>query len=265
MDPVYRAASDIYVLPTSLPIPGAGTLVVNAYLILSDQPVLVDTGLAVEAEEFECALRSIIDPAKICWVWLTHDDADHVGNLVRVMSLAPAARLMTHGLAALRMATWWSVPLERVCALRSGDRIDVGDRHLRGLRPPVFDNPMSIGLLDEKTGALFTVDAFGAILPTVPQNCADVPERDLVAGMATWAAFDAPWTHLVDHERFRAAVGDLTRLRPAAILSSHLPAASGLSIDQFARVIESVPASEPFVPPDQEAFDAIVAGLGAAA
>jgi hypothetical protein len=52
MDPAYRAASDIYVLPTSLPMPGSGTYVVNAYLILSDQPVLVDTGLAVDAEEF---------------------------------------------------------------------------------------------------------------------------------------------------------------------------------------------------------------------
>lgn len=47
MDPVYRATSDVYVLPTTLPIPGAGALVVNAYLILAAQPVLVDTGLAV--------------------------------------------------------------------------------------------------------------------------------------------------------------------------------------------------------------------------
>jgi glyoxylase-like metal-dependent hydrolase (beta-lactamase superfamily II) len=263
MDPVHRATSDVYVLPTTLPIPGVGALVVNAYLILAAQPVLVDTGLAVDADEFEYALRSIIDPADIRWVWLTHDDADHTGNLERVMSLAPAARLATHGLGALRMATWWPVPLDRVCALRPGDRVDVGDRCLRGLRPPVYDNPMSTGLLDERTGALFTVDAFGAILPTVPPDCADVPEADLVGGMATWAAFDAPWTHLVDRDRFRAAAGEVARLRPSAIFSSHLPAASGQSIDQFVKVIESAPTGEPFIAPDQEAFDAIVAGLGA--
>lgn len=159
-------------------------------------------------------MRSIIDPAEIRWVWLTHDDADHTGNLERVMSLAPAARLTTHGLGALRMATWWPVPFDRVCALRPGDRVDVGDRRFRGQ-------------------------------------------------MATWAAFDAPWTHLVDRERFQAAAGEVAQLRPTAIFSSHLPAASGQSIDQFVKVIESVPAGEPFVPPDQEAFDAIVAGLGA--
>ena len=39
----------------------------------------------------------------------------------------------------------------------------------------------------------------------------------------------------------------------------------GPSIDQFVQVIESVPADEPFVPPDQAAFDTIVAGLGPAA
>jgi hypothetical protein len=42
-----------------------------------------------------------------------------------------------------------------------------------------------------------------------------------------------------------------------------LPAASGQSIDQFVKVIESAPTGEPFIAPDQEAFDAIVAGLGA--
>jgi Metallo-beta-lactamase superfamily len=261
MDPVYRTTDDVYVLPTTLPLPGVGELVVNAYLILAAQPVLVDTGLAIDAEEFEHALRSIIDPAEIRWIWLTHDDADHTGNLERIMSLAPAARLATHGLGALRMATWWPVPLDRVTALRPGDRIDVGDRHLRGLRPPLYDNPMSTGLLDDRTGALFTVDAFGAILPTVPQDCADVPEADLVGGMAGWAAFDSPWTHLVDHERFQVAVGEVARLRPTAVFGSHLPAASGRSIDQFVKVIGSVPAGAPFDPPDQAAFDAIAAGL----
>ena len=39
----------------------------------------------------------------------------------------------------------------------------------------------------------------------------------------------------------------------------------GPSIDQFVQVIESVSADEPFVPPDQAAFDTIVAGLGPAA
>lgn len=265
MDPIYRVGNDVHVLPSSLPIPGIGTLVVNAYVILAREPVLVDTGLAMDGEEFEHALRSIVDPADIRWIWLTHDDADHTGNLERVMSLAPAARLLTHGLGALRMSTWWPVPLDRVSALQPGDRIDVGDRYLRGVRPPLFDNPMTTGLLDERTGAMYTVDTFGAILPSVPESCDDVSEADLVDGIAGWAAFDSPWTQLVDHDRFRAAANEVARLQPTTIFSSHLPSASGRMARRFVEVIASVPARPPFVPPDHAAFASIFAALGAAA
>ena len=265
MQPVDSPIPDIHVLSRNLVIPGVGELPINAYLIRAAEPVLVDTGLACDGEEFEEALRTLTDPAEIRWIWLTHDDADHTGNLERMLALAPEARLLVHPLAALRMATWWSVPLHRVTVLRPGQRVHVGDRHLLALRPPVFDNPMSIGLLDQRTGALFTVDAFGAILPEAPQRCADVPEAALVAGMTAWTAFDAPWTHLVDRDRFRAAVDEVVRLAPSVVLSSHLPAAPGTSIAAFAGVLEAVRDAEPFVPPDQQGFEAIVAGLTAAA
>lgn len=56
MDPVYRVGRDVHVLPSSLPIPGVGTLVVNAYVILGREPVLVDTGLAIDGGRFRARL-----------------------------------------------------------------------------------------------------------------------------------------------------------------------------------------------------------------
>lgn len=111
---------DIHVLSRNLVIPEVGELPVNAYLIRAAEPVLVDTGLACDGDDFEAALRTLTDPAGIRWIWLTHDDADHTGSLERMMALAPEARLLVHPLAALRMATWWSVPLHRVTVLRPG-------------------------------------------------------------------------------------------------------------------------------------------------
>ena len=61
--------------------------------------------------------------------------------------------LVTHAFNALRMASWWPVPFERVQAVGVGDRLSVGDRTLRAVPPPLFDNPMSIGLLDEANGS----------------------------------------------------------------------------------------------------------------
>jgi flavorubredoxin len=132
---------------------------------MAEGPVLIDTGIGIDDDDFIAAVSSIVDPQELKWVWLTHDDADHTGSIQRIMELAPNARLVTHTFSALRMGTWWPVPMERVHAIRFGDEIHVGDRALAAVSPPLYDSPLSTGVLDRSTGAFFSVDAFGAILP----------------------------------------------------------------------------------------------------
>ena len=264
MDTSYQPAPDVHVLPTTLPLPGLGVLPINAYVLHAEEPVLVDTGLAADGDAFIDALTSIIDPAALRWVWLTHDDADHTGNIQRVFDLAPNARLVTHGFAALRMSSWWPVPMERVHAIRVGDRLAVGDRTLRAVAPPLFDNPMSTGILDEATGAMFSVDSFGAILPEPTDDAEQVPADALAGGMRAWAASDSPWAHIVDRRRFSDVLDGVRRLQPTAIYSSHLPAARGTSIERFLSVLESVPDAEPAVAPSHEEFAQMLAALAPA-
>jgi hypothetical protein len=261
MDAPYQAAPDVHVLPTNLALPGLGVLPVNAYVLLAEEPVLIDTGVGPDADEFIDALASVIDPAALRWVWLTHDDADHTGSIQRVFEMAPHARLVTHAFSALRMGTWWPVPLDRVHAIRIGDRLPVGDRTLRAVPPPLYDSPMSTGLLDEATGALFSVDSFGAILPEAVQDAAEVPKDALAGGMRAWAASDSPWAHLLDRQRFAQVLDGVRRLQPSRIFSSHLPAASGTSLEGFLQVLESVPDAEPAVAPSHEEFSYMLAAM----
>jgi hypothetical protein len=261
MDAPYQAAPDVHVLPNNLALPGVGVLPVNAYVLLAEEPVLIDTGIGTDGEDFIDALTSIIDPAALRWVWLTHDDADHTGNIQRVFELAPDARLATNAFSALRMATWWPVPLDRVHAIRAGDRLAVGDRTLRAVPPPLYDSPLSIGLLDEATGALFSVDSFGALLPEATQDAAEVPWAALAGGMQAWATSDSPWAHLVDRQRFGQVLDRVRRLQPTRIFSSHLPAASGTSLERLLQVLESVPDAEPAVAPNHEEFAMMLAAM----
>ena len=261
MDAPYQATPDVHVLPTNVPIPGVGVLPINAYVLMAEEPVLVDTGLGVDGDQFLDALTSIVDPRAIRWVWLTHDDADHTGSLQRVLELAPNARLVTHGFNALRMSTWWPLPFDRVHAMRVGDRLPVGDRTLRAVAPPLFDNPMSIGLLDEATGSLFSVDSFGALLPEATEEAAQVPHDALAGGMRAWAASDSPWAHLLDRQRFGQVLDGVRRLQPTRIFSSHLPAATGTSLERFLQVLESVPDAEPAIPPNHEEFALMLAAM----
>jgi Metallo-beta-lactamase superfamily len=261
MDVPYQGAADVHVLPTSLMLPGVGVLTINAYLVMAEEPVLIDTGIAVDSDEFIATVTSIVDPKKLRWVWLTHDDADHTGNIQRIMGLAPSAKLVTHGFSALRMGTWWPVPMDRVHAIRFGDEIHVGDRTLTAVAPPLFDNPMSIGVLDRSTGALFSVDAFGALLEEPTQDASEVSPEALAGGMLGWATFDSPWMHIVDRERFNQVIDRVRRLQPTRIFSSHLPAAGGTSLEEFLKVLQQVPDAQPFMPPDSEQFAQMIAAM----
>jgi flavorubredoxin len=159
------------------------------------------------------------------------------------------------------MMTWWPVPLERVRVVTFDDRLDVGDRRLRALRPPTFDNPLSTGIFDESSGTLFSVDTFGAILPEVTTDCAQVPAEVLTQGMVAWGTMDSPWAHLVDTGRFDAVLDKVQRLQPNLILSSHLPAATG-SCARFLEIVRSLRDADPFPLPDHAAFEQMLALMG---
>lgn len=260
MDKPYQALPDIEVLPANFPVPGVGFLTINAFIIKAKDPVLIDTGLGIAGEEFMKALESVIDPPELKWIWLTHDDADHTGNIQRVLEAAPGARLAVNSLAALRMSTAWRVPMDRLYWLNPGDSITVGDRKLSALRPPLFDNPTTIGLYDNKSGIFFSADCFGALLLLTAQSIEEVPDRDLSQGMISWASGDNPWVHMVDRSAFNQTLDIIRRMAPRMILSSHLPLAKGKN-EQLLQLLATVPSSIPFVAPNQTALEQILAEM----
>ena len=91
----YKAAPDIDVLTSSFPIPGFGFVPINAFVLHGPEPLLVDTGAVVEREEFMTALRSVIDPADLKWIWLTHTDFDHIGALPQLLDENRDLRIIT--------------------------------------------------------------------------------------------------------------------------------------------------------------------------
>lgn len=251
---------DIAILPAHFPVPGVGYLPINAFVIKATEPVLVDTAMGIESEEFMNALWSIIDPQDLKWVWLTHDDADHTGNIQHVLGAAPSARLAANSLAVLRMSTAWRVPMDRVSWLNPGDSISVGDRRLTAVRPPLYDNPTTIGIYDSKSEAFLSADCFGALIPSPAKNTDDIAEDDLTQGMVSWASGDNPWVHMVDPSLFSQALDRVRQLSPKIILSAHLPPALGKTM-RLLELLATVPTSTPFVAPNQMALEQILAEM----
>jgi len=258
MDKPHQAMPDIEVLPSYFPIPGMGFLPVNAFVIKAREPVLVDTGMGIESDEFMNALESIIDPQDLRWIWLTHDDADHTGSIQKVLEAAPSARLAANSLAVLRMSTAWPVPMHRVYWLNSGDSISVGDRKLTAVRPPLFDNPTTIGIYDNKSEAFFSADFLGAITPARTQNADNITEGGLAQGMISWASADSPWVHRVTPGEFNQSLDRIRQIAPKMVFSAHLPPARG-NTEQLLKLIATVPTSTPFVTPNQTALEQLLA------
>lgn len=252
---------DVTVLSDYAEVPGLGFLPVNAFVLHADQPVVIDTGLSTPDKDFLAALASVIDPADVRWVWLTHPDRDHTGGLWALLEAAPQARLVSTFLGVGIMSCQWEVPLDRVFLLNPGQVLDVGDRGLRAFRPPLFDSPATTGFLDDSTGALFSSDCFGAPLPTAAlATSADVrgvgdEVRDL---QLLWASVDSPWVHQVDPVAYAATVDLVRGMAASAVFSTHLPPAPHPE-DRLYETLLLAPQTAPFVGPDQAALQALLA------
>ena len=116
----YKAAPDIDVVTTNFPVPGLGLVPINAFVLHGAEPVLVDTGTVVQSEEFMAALRSVIDPSELRWIWLTHTDFDHIGSLHQLLDENPRLTVITTFLGVGIMGLTAPLPMERVHLLNPG-------------------------------------------------------------------------------------------------------------------------------------------------
>ena len=257
----YQAAPDITVITSSIPIPGMGLIPINAFLLHGPEPILVDTGTVIEHDEFMTVLRSVIDPAAIKWIWLTHTDFDHIGSLATLLEENADLRVVTSFLGVGIMSLFSPLPLPRVYLINPGQQLSVGDRVLTAVKPPAFDNPITTGFFDDKTGALFSSDCFGALLQSVPESAAELSDDELRQAQVFWATVDSPWLRQVDPAALAADLDAVRRIEPSLVLSSHLPAAPGSMTERLLGSLQAVPAADPFVGPDQAALEHLLSEM----
>jgi Metallo-beta-lactamase superfamily len=265
---IFRAHPDVTVLNDQAEIPGLGFLPVNAYVLHAEQPVVVDTGLGLPDRDFVRDVAEVIEPADVRWIWLTHPDRDHTGGIFDLLDAAPNARVVTTFGGVGIMSTERPLPMDRVYLLNPGQTLDVGDRRLTGFRPPLFDNPATVGFVDSKSGVCFSSDCFGAPLSSAAYAAAEdvsaVPADELRGGQLLWAGVDSPWVHRVDPARFAASCEPLRAFAPTTIFSSHLPPAKDVG-DRLLETLLAAPNSPEFVGPDQAALEAMLQGFEPAA
>lgn len=104
---------------------------INSLVILGKEPVIVDTGTPANREQWLKDVFSLVEPNDVRWIFLSHDDVDHSGNLDEVMTACPNANLVCDWAMVERHTNCFDFPLDRCRWVMDGEHLDVGDRTLR--------------------------------------------------------------------------------------------------------------------------------------
>jgi flavorubredoxin len=260
----YRVAPDTWVIPEIVPGPPGTIVALNSMVITAEQPVIVDTGNALSRDEWVEATFSIVDPLDVRWVFLSHDDHDHSGNLTTVLDMCPHATLVTTQFTVERVGRARELPLHRMRWVNTREQLDVGDRTLVAMRPPVFDSPVTRGLFDTKTRVYWAVDTFASPMPDHLVDIADMPTDDWAEMMLLFNRMVSPWHSLVDAAKFNRYVDDVVALDIAAVAGGHTAAIRGARLAEAFRLVRTLPSLPEAPLLGQDDLDAILAAhLGA--
>jgi flavorubredoxin len=231
---------------------------VNTLVIRGAEPVVLDTGIHSNRERWLADVTSLVDPADVRWVVLSHDDEDHTGNLAQILELCPNAVLVSTWAASERMGGSFRAPLDRLRWVDDGEILDIGDRKLRAFRPPVYDSPTTRAVYDPTTGVLWGSDAFAVPMPGEPvERVDDLPDPLWAEGMAVFHHHAlCPWLAHTNRDAYAQQVQALRALNPTAIVSAHTPLIAGdripVAFDHLAAMPDVVPPPHP----DQRALEA---------
>src|SRR4029077_12023884 len=145
-DPL-RIAEGTYLIRPLGQAPGAPVAMhLNSPVIQGEEPTIVDTGVRLLREQWSEQVFGLVEPQDVKWIFLSHDDGDHTGNLDLVLERCPNATLVTSWFASERMGGEMGLPLDRQPWVGNGESFDAGARTFAPGRPPTWDSPTTRGL-----------------------------------------------------------------------------------------------------------------------
>jgi flavorubredoxin len=258
-----EVAPDTFLIRSAQPAFGAPLSVnLNSLVIRSSEPVIVDTGTVANRDGWLEDVFGLVDPDDVRWIFISHDDDDHTGNLAEAMDRCQNATLVVNWAATERMGASFGLPPERLRWVDDGGSLDVGDRTLRAVRPPVYDSPTTRGLFDPTTRVYWASDAFATPMGSEPVDSVDeLPPPMWAEGLAMFHHHAlCPWLSIVDVARYADQVRSLEALGAEVIVSAHSPVIRDGAVERAFGHLASLPTTVPPPHPDQQALTAILTG-----
>ena len=264
--PPSQVAADTWLIRSIQPALGQPLFVyLNSLVIVGAEPIIIDTGTIANRTQWLEDVFSRVEPEDVRWIFLSHDDVDHTGNLDETMSACPNATLVCNWAMIERHTNCFDFPLHRCRWIADGESLDIGDRTLLALRPPVYDSPTTRGIYDPTTRLYWAVDTFATPLPDPHSEIADLDPDFWSFGMTLFAlGAVSPWLSMVDPIKYGQYVDRVENLDITTIASCHSPVIEGQFIDRAFACVRALPSVTAPELPGQSVLDQIVAASAVA-
>lgn len=256
---------DTWLIPRLAPAGPEGYVYLNSLLIRGAEPIIVDTGAEVHRSQWQEDVFALVDPADVRWVFISHEDADHVGNLPLLLEICPQATVVADFLSSMKLGVLYGLPPQRTLWLNVGESLDAGDRALTLFRPPLLDSASTRGVLDTTTRIMWAADSFAGPTPSPVFEASDLPPGMWADAFMEMNSLENPWHQWLDPKAFGAHVDSVRALEPSVVTSCHGPVLRGGYIDDAFELARSLAGVSSHPVPGQEALDQIIAGVLATA
>ena len=114
----------------------------NSYLIKGDRKnVLVEACHKTYFKQYLANIREVIDPERIDYVVLNHNEPDHSGSLAQLLEYIPNATIIASKAGSIYLKNITNRGDLSVQAAKDGDVIDIGGATLRFINAPFLHWP----------------------------------------------------------------------------------------------------------------------------
>lgn len=137
----------------------------NAYLIVDEKIVLVDTVKRPFFDEMLSRIKEIVDPARIDYIVSNHVEMDHSGSLPLMLDVVPNATVLASPRGKKGLVRHYKKDLN-LKAVESGESLKIGERTLQFVHIPMVHWPDSMVTYIPEEKLLLPNDAFGQHLAT---------------------------------------------------------------------------------------------------
>jgi len=229
----------------------------SPYLLMgSRSTLLIDTGHPAHWRALDADLDRVLGGRGLDWVFPTHLETPHCGNVNRLLAKFPAARVFAD---ARDYHLHYPTIAPRCLDRRAGAELDLGDMNLVLLEAVIRDLPATLWAYERSRQVLFVADAFGYTHGATgagdpihrPGECAllssELPSLPSVEQVTYLTIASLYWTRFVDVVPYFEQVEDLMQRYPTAVIA---PA--------HANVITDLPALMPVM---RDAFRALSQGV----